>query len=29
ATTTTSHGGLFKTSQKTRHEFLRAVRQHN
>ena len=29
ATTTTSLGGLFKSSQNTRHEFLRAVRHHN
>ncbi|MGU0043555.1 GTP cyclohydrolase I [Escherichia coli] len=28
ATTTTS-GGLFKSSQNTHHEFLRAVRHHN
>jgi GTP cyclohydrolase I len=29
ATTTTSLGGLFKSSQNTRQEFLRAVRHHN
>ena len=29
ATTTTSLGGLFNSSQNTRHEFLRAVRHHN
>lgn len=29
ATTTTPLGGLFKSSQNTRHEFLRAVRHHN
>ncbi len=28
ATTTTSLGGLFKSSQNTRQEFLRAVRHH-
>ncbi|MDU3303678.1 MAG: GTP cyclohydrolase I FolE, partial [Enterobacter ludwigii] len=27
--TTTSLGGLFKSSQNTRQEFLRAVRHHN
>jgi GTP cyclohydrolase I len=29
ATTTTSLGGLFKSSQNTRQEFLRAVRHHD